>query len=742
VANRGVVERHGETQGEQHESVQLDQPLHHLIAMGSPSVADVVELLQEQPMRYSETMEVIHRELGNSFANEVLTALQRTPSRDSTIAPALARRSDLDQLRRDFGLETKAQATPRTDASADVDAIGPIDVPHRVEMEKRFNRSFADVRAYVGQRELLGELGARAATKGDVIIFADESPEAELVAHELTHVAQQSSRNASSSMQSSVASEDAAAEIEAESNADLVGTASEDGQHAHDLLEGSEAPTAAIHLDRGTSKRRRVNKVKTPVGLPEALPPSSLAPPSGEKRVDGEGNEIALHNGHWHLTSAPKSPAFPIKAGYKPSLLPINPNASYQALLARVQGIRLEQLAIAEGLRGDMKYWFAKVYYWVTTRELEFIAAGTYQYPHMKLQEVIAFHTTYRTNLDAWQAGNKAKVEAQWRAAFAAAEDQQGGTTYLPRSAEILFALLPSMQAHIRIDLPRAIAACFVTHYAGIPGASMGDFRPDFDAMGPVFDMATEDVRGEIGGESSVVDPGSWGWAQNAGFPFVFGVGRERQMAWEKSNIIAKAMAGGDENADTRSRLKSQMGARHPNADAFDVDGTSVVDKVDWMKQPGMKQDQDAPKPTYEAASSPPPIPAKLFFKHNHPLHDSEKIEDAIRDDQDLAALVELAAWTRTVRGAHIHFIGQASDEGTEQHNKQLSAYRTFAVEYFLFKCGADLTNNKLTIENRGEDGASKGSEFRFVDISIKVNGTGRQQHHTPNNSLPSEVAR
>lgn len=69
-----------------------------------------------------------------------------------------------------------------------------------------------------------------------------------------------------------------------------------------------------------------------------------------------------------------------------------------------------------------MKYWFAKVYYFVTTRERQFVTASKYEYPHMKLQEVIAFHTTYKVNLDHWKAGNKDQVEAQWQEAFSAAE--------------------------------------------------------------------------------------------------------------------------------------------------------------------------------------------------------------------------------------------------------------------------------------------------------------------------------
>jgi hypothetical protein len=661
------------------------------------------------------------------------------PMQRHALAQAVVRdrRSELDRLRRMFGLPVDA-ATTASDSTTGSE-VAPVDVPHRADMEKRFNRSFSNVVVYTGRRDLLDELGARAATRGNVVVFADESPDAAVVAHELTHVVQQRGGAAPASAEPAIAPKSTAAEVEADANAAVV-AAGEDSEQSPVALEGRAAPTEAIHLDRGGT--RPANKIKTPVGLPEPLPPETLPPAADENRVDGEGNTIELHNGHWHLVGPPKAPAFTAKAGYKPALLPINPNASYHALLARVQALRLEQLAIAESLRGDMKYWFAKVYFRVTTRELEFIAGGKYQYPHMKLQEVIAFHTTYKTNLDAWQAGNKAKVEAQWREAFSAAESEQGGTWYKFRSHEILSALLPSMQAHIRIDLPRAIAACFVTHYAGIPGTGLADFRPDFDAMGPVFDLATEDMRGEIGDDAAAVDPGSWGWTQDAGFPFIFNVPRERNMAWEKSNVIADAMQDGSTNRDVRGQLYADQVGRHPNSDPFDVDGTSVLKEVDWLNQPGMTQDRAAPGPTYEAASQPPTMPPKLFFKLDRPRNDSEKLEDAIRSDQDLAAFVELAQWTRTVRGAHIHVIAQASDEGTDEHNKELSARRSFLFEYFMFKCGADMTNNTLTVENRGEGGASKGPDYRFVQVLIPTIGTGRQQHHTPNTNLPSEVSK
>ena len=62
----------------------------------------------------------------------------------------------------------------------------------------------------------------------------------------------------------------------------------------------------------------------------------------------------------------------PVQAriGYRYQLLPLNPVASFQALKAQCEAIRDDQLATANLMRGDMKYWFAKVYYFVTVNEL------------------------------------------------------------------------------------------------------------------------------------------------------------------------------------------------------------------------------------------------------------------------------------------------------------------------------------------------------------------------------------
>ena len=266
--------------------------------------------------------------------------------------------------------------------------------------------------------------------------------------------------------------------------------------------------------------------------------------------------------------------------------LPPDPQGVYDRLHKRVAAIAVEQATDAAAMKGDMKYWFARVYSFVTRRELAQINAGAYQYPLMKMQQVIAFHSTYKRNLDAWRAGSKGSVEPNWKHAFAAAEALNGGSYLQTRSLEIMNALLPAFQAHIRFDLPRAIAACYLDNYASIPGLPISVFKPDFDAMDVVFQKASADVVPEIKAEVWYVDPGYSQTLQDVGFPFIFHIGIERQLAWEKAELLA-ASAHSRTSADMNKRLRGYIIGAHPNTgtEHFKVDGDQI-DTFDWNAAP------------------------------------------------------------------------------------------------------------------------------------------------------------
>src|SRR5262245_36324395 len=148
-----------------------------------------------------------------------------------------------------------------------------------------------------------------------------------------------------------------------------------------------------------------------------------------EQQTDAEGNHCLTASGKPYLPRAPVI-AVPGHSG-KYEALPANPKATYDSLRAQVLAVKQTQLTTANQLSGgvvpprDYNYWFAKVYYFVTQHELEAIDSARYQYPLMKLQEVIWFQNAYAANLAAWQSGQRANCEPHWRQAFDNAQRMQ-----------------------------------------------------------------------------------------------------------------------------------------------------------------------------------------------------------------------------------------------------------------------------------------------------------------------------
>lgn len=68
-----------------------------------------------------------------------------------------------------------------------------VPLPHRASFEAAFGRSFAKVRCHIGPRsQAMGaKLGFGGVARGWDVAFAEEAPDASLVAHELAHVVQQ-----------------------------------------------------------------------------------------------------------------------------------------------------------------------------------------------------------------------------------------------------------------------------------------------------------------------------------------------------------------------------------------------------------------------------------------------------------------------------------------------------------------------------------------------------------------------
>jgi hypothetical protein len=424
---------------------------------------------------------------------------------------------------------------------------------------------------------------------------------------------------------------------------------------AHELTHTVQQKGAAV------AQRRLIQRHPGPVTAPAAAATTGAAGAAGatgEDKTDGEGNAYREAAGKTYLTAPPKTPV-PFHSG-KAAALPANPHERSATLTAQVAAAAAQQRAYAETLKGGVnppknyRYWFARVYQFVTEAESRAIAKGTYQYPLMKMQEVIWFQNAYQANSQAWDSGNQGKLEPHWRAAFAAAEAKQSndvsntshrlegvaggavggvvggkigavaagplaplgmlgggllggavgakvatvlGDAMTSGSRAVLSALLPSMQAHIRFDLPRAIAGCFASYYAGIPGLSMVDFQPDFDAMGPVFDEAQGHLNPEIEAACGPMDPGTWKVAQ-AAFPMFFDVAKERTTTWMKAQSLEQSRKDGDDNltAARRMRAVTQAGAPISGASSYQVDGGDIGEGAfDWQHNPGAAPPQTGP---------------------------------------------------------------------------------------------------------------------------------------------------
>ena len=171
--------------------------------------------------------------------------------------PAPAQQSPAAVLRWQQSAGNQAVARMLAGRPAAADAFGRATagpdspVPHLARMEAAFGTSFADVRAHVGgadTRAGLAQLGARAATRGDRVAFAETSPDEQLVAHELAHVVQQRAGGAVQRAAVEVGPAGDPAELRAEAAADAVVR----GRPVPDVGTASDAIQRAVVTNGGT----------------------------------------------------------------------------------------------------------------------------------------------------------------------------------------------------------------------------------------------------------------------------------------------------------------------------------------------------------------------------------------------------------------------------------------------------------------------------------------------------------
>ncbi|MBA3461248.1 MAG: DUF4157 domain-containing protein [Deltaproteobacteria bacterium] len=117
-----------------------------------------------------------------------------------------------------------------------------VPLPFKAELEAQFGESLDRVEAHVGEGAAVKDLGGRAAAEGDVVAFADGSPDRATVAHEITHVLQ---------ARSGKAADHTGAEAEANKAKENI----EAGKPVGPVTQGA----AGIHLDSGAKVDQELN---------------------------------------------------------------------------------------------------------------------------------------------------------------------------------------------------------------------------------------------------------------------------------------------------------------------------------------------------------------------------------------------------------------------------------------------------------------------------------------------------
>jgi hypothetical protein len=186
-----------------------------------------------------------------------------------------------------------------------------------------------------------------------------------------------------------------------------------------------------------------------------------------------------------------------------------------ESSLAR-QRERASLLLDEKGNVTDYRYWFAKVYSYVTKNEIDFADSNAFYYPSYVMASVLYFEQIFQDNFNAFN--DQGKVEDHWKKAFEEGIKQKeltesfhqmmnltgvdGGVMAAAAMTQSVLgaanSLVASMKAHIRFDLPRAEAWVFNSYYSQYPNAKLNNFQPDFMSMSGVFDNAAQKMNEDM----------------------------------------------------------------------------------------------------------------------------------------------------------------------------------------------------------------------------------------------------
>jgi hypothetical protein len=489
------------------------------------------------------------------MSGTVSEALPAESAMSSTLAERVAVQTKSD------GSASKSEAERVHEAAAHGTSGPSGALPYIDQIQKSFGRhDVSHIQAHTDSQAAAGAMamGAEAFTVGEQVAFAG-SPSLHTAAHEAAHVVQQ---------RAGVQLKGGVGEVgdRYEQHADVVADHVVRGESAEAVLDAYAGPALPRADAPGRHGHELQQRALDDGGAQEFIP----GQPAGQgsdprahavvqrqevrKQAPQTGEETAAQ-GAWRASGNLRGNPPVRSEEHPPNVDVVEDERIYMQRLEAALAFQANQTARADSLLDregnvtDNRYWFARVYSFVTDREIAEARNTTFFYPSYVLQCVRYFEQIYADNFAAHDAGGT--VEDHWREAFRICADNEGltwndivvgagmaasgagmgagggaavgsvipvagtaigakvgaigggivGLIGAPAAARAYAAaqsLVASMQAHIRFDLPRAEAWVFQHSYRGQGSAAIGDFHPDFNSMTDVFEQATDRMNADI----------------------------------------------------------------------------------------------------------------------------------------------------------------------------------------------------------------------------------------------------
>lgn len=244
----------------------------------------------------------------------------------------------------------------------------------------------------------------------------------------------------------------------------------------------------------------------------------------------------------------------------------------------------------------DSRWWFTNSYVRTTEGAVEEAEAGTFADAVFIYRLIAYFEKLYLDNMAAADAGRP--VEPHWQRAFdvAARADTRrrvyarvrNETANQSHLRDVVASVVAASRAHVRFDLPRAMAWVHRTPIEGVGSDEFSSHISDFMAMAAVFEQATLAANADVAKQTRLPIQLMPRQVQEWGMRFLFRADliHERAFAWEcAQELIATDSVGANPYTEPEAgRLEGDITSAPP-VDVFGHIDVTLRPTMDGLRR-------------------------------------------------------------------------------------------------------------------------------------------------------------